>query len=299
MTSPVRNRLAFSAGTVLRPAAAFIVAMLLATSSAHAAAVFNLRANLTNGYYAAGTVTIDTSTGLVTGEDATLFKDSVAVSTFGVPSSQGSFAPGGAAPSYLFSSGGTGGYLFVGAAATSSLVGYGGGELCSVTSTVKCLYSDVFFGGTGVANVTRGVLAPVTDVVKTFNLLGTFANGYNVVGKVTIDTTIGYVLDEEAMLFSNGVLVDSFVLPGDMFNFAPAGLNPSVVVQSVGLDDVLLNLSIPGLSLVGYEGGNLCATATALDCPYSDIFLTAAGLSESDATTASLTLPTRSLPEPA
>lgn len=298
MTCFARISLAFPAGTALRCAAALSAATLLAASSAQAAAVFNLRANLTNGYYAAGTLTIDTATGLVTGEEATLFKDSVAVSTFGAPSDQGGFAPGGGAPSYLFNSAGTGGYVFVGAAATPSLVGYGGGELCSLTSAVKCLYSDVFVGGADVADVSMGVLAPVTDVVKTFNLLGTFANGYNVVGTVTIDTTIGYVLDEEGMLFSKGVLVDSFVLPGGTSTFAPSGLNPSLIIQSLGLDDVLLNLSIPGVSLVGYEGGNLCATTTGLDCAFSDIFLTASGLSESDATTASLNLATRALPEP-
>ena len=287
-----------TAAPALLRRAAVAAAILLVTASAHSALVFNLRANLTDGYYAAGTVTIDTLTGLVTGESATLFKNSLAVSSFGAPTSQGVFAPGSAPPSYLFSSPGTGGYLFVGAAATPSLVGYGGGEMCAVTSAVRCLYGDVFLGGSGVANVYRGVLAPVTDTIKTFKLSGTFANGYNVAGTVTIDTTIGYVLDEEATLFSNGLPFDTFVIPSGTSLFTPGGLNPSLIVQSLGLNDTLLNLAIPGTSLVGYEGGNLCATTTGLDCAFSNIFLTATGTSESDATTASLTLPGGSIPEP-
>ncbi|MEO8938329.1 MAG: hypothetical protein ABI277_15040 [Burkholderiaceae bacterium] len=261
---------------------------LLFAANARADAVFNLRASFGSGYYVAGTVRIDPATGLVTGETSTLYRDGIALSDFGAPGSQGPFAPGGLAASYLFSSAGTNGYLFVGAVPGTSLVGYAGGELCGTAAAIHCAFSDVFSGGVPVANVVQGVLAPVTDTIRIFDLAAVFANGDRLAGTVTIDTTIGFVLDEHATLFSGGVVVDTFYNPLGQSVFAPGGLTPSYLFQSVGSNGVLLNIGTPGGSLIGYGGGNICATGTALNCAFSDIFLSSS--LSSDAVTGQLTL---------
>ena len=217
------------------------------------AAVFNLRASLQNGYYVSGTVAVDAATGVVSAENTTLFRNGVALSTFGGPGSQGPFTPGGGvAPSYLFGSSGSNGYLFVGAVPGTSLVGYGGGELCSLVSAVRCAFSDLFFGGSDIANAVQGALLPVADAIRTFSLTGTFENGYSVTGTVVIDVTAGFVLDQRATLFSNGIVVDEFYNPLSQAVFAPGGgVAPSYLFGSVGAGGVLLNLGVPGTSLVG------------------------------------------------
>ena len=261
------------------------------------ASTFNLRASLENGYFVSGTVSIDPTSGLVTGESSTLYRYGVPLSTFGTPGSQGIFAPGGTvAPSYLFSSAGSNGYLFVGALATPSPIGYTGGELCSLLSTVRCAYSDVFLGGVDIANAVQGVLLPVSDTIRTFTLTATFENGDNLQGTVVIDTTAGFVLDERATLYSHGVVVDDFYAPQSQALFAPGGgITPSYLVPSFGAAGVLFNLGVPGTSLVGYLGGDLCATGNGLTCAYSDIFVTPT--TAYNATAARLVLQ-RSVPEP-
>ena len=242
--------------------------------NAQADAVFNLRAALESGYYVSGTVAVDTANGLVTGESSTLYRNGVALSTFGAPSSQGVFAPGGGiAPSYLFSSAGPGGYLFVGAVPQPSLVGYGGGGLCAITSSVNCAYSDLFRNGSQIANVVQGVLAPAGDTIRVFDLSATFENGDRLSGTVTIDTTIGFVLDSVATLFSGTTVVDTFFNPLVQSPFAPAMLTPSFIETSIGANGVLLNVATPGDSLVNYLGGDLCAVSSP-SCALSDIFLT-------------------------
>lgn len=269
---------------------------LLFATAAHADALYNLRASLENGYYVAGTARIDPVGGTVTGESSTLYRNGVALSTFGTPGSQGVFEPAGLAPSYLFGSAGTGGFLFVGAVPGTTLVGYSGGELCAVASAVRCAFADVFSGGVPLANVVQGVLAAAGDTIRTFDLVAAFANGDRLTGSVTIDTTIGFVLDERATLFSGGVVVDTFFNPLDQNPFPPAGLTPSYLFQSIGANGVLLNIATPGGSLIGYGGGNLCATGTGLDCAFSNIFL--AGGVESDAVNGRLTLAPAAVPEP-
>lgn len=251
-------------------------AAVLTSPSASLAAAFNLRVSLENGYYVSGVVEVDTVAGVVTGESSTLFRNGVALSSFANPTSQGLFAPGGGvAPSYLFASGGTNGYLFVGGLPQTNLAGYGGGEVCALTSVVRCAFSDVFFGSTDIANAVQGVLLPVGNAIRTFSLEGTFENGDNVTGTVVIDTTAGYVLDEHATLYSHGVIVDEYFNPRSQSIFAPGGgVSTSYLLQSIGSAGLLLNLGIPGASLIGYGGGDLCATGNGLTCAFSDIFLT-------------------------
>ena len=277
--------------------AVLVVAATLLGSGPSSASVFNLRASLENGYRVSGTVSIDPATGLVTGETSKLFRDGVPLSTFGTPGSQGIFAPGGAvAPSYLFASGGTNGYTFVGATATTSLIGYAGGELCSVLSTVRCAFSDVFLGGVDIANAVQGVLLPVSDTIRTFTLTASFENGDDLQGTVVIDTTAGFVLDERATLFSHGIVVDEFYAPSSQSIFAPGGgVTPSYLVPSLDAAGVLFNLAIPGSTLVGYLGGDLCATGNGLTCAYSNVFLTPTTVY--NATAGRLVLQ-RSVPEP-
>lgn len=272
-------------------------AAMIASSGAAEAAAFNLRVSLEHGYYLSGTVEIDTVAGTVTGESSTLFRNGVPLSSFASPNSQGLFAPGGGiAPSYLFASSGTNGYTFVGAVPNTNLTGYGGGEVCALTSAIRCAYSDVFFAATDIANAVQGVLLPVGNTIRTFALEGTFANGDNVTGTVVIDTTAGYVLDEHATLYSHGVVVDEFFNPHGQSIFAPGGgVSSSYLLQSLGAGGVLLNLGIPGISLIGYGGGDLCATGNGLTCAYSDIFTTAT--SSSNAVTARLIAPA-AIPEP-
>ena len=274
-----------------------LIALLSVASSSSAAVVFNLRASLEHGYYVAGTVTVDAATGSITGENSTLYRNGVVLSNFTAVTGQGPFAPGGGiAPSYLFPSGGSSGYLFVGAVPGASLVGYSGGELCSALSVVRCAFSDVFLGGTDIANATQGVLLPASDTIETFSLVGTFENGDNLTGTVVVDTTAGYVLDQRATLFSHGVIIDEYFNPQAQSIFAPGGgVTASYLLQSIGAGGILLNLGVPGTSLVGYVGGDLCATGNGLTCAFSNIFLTSTSVS--DAVTARLTRPT-AVPEP-
>lgn len=280
-----------------RLAAMLCAAAFVASPGIAAATTFNLRASIDGGYYVSGTLSIDTATGLVTGESGTLYRNGIALSVFGAPTGQGPFTPGGGiAPSYLFPSFGTNGYLFVGAVPSTSLIGYGGGELCARVAASNCAFSDLFKSGAAVGDVFQGALLPTSDTIETYLLTGTFANGDNVTGTVVIDTTAGYVLDEHATLFSHGVVVDEFFHPLSQSVFAPGGgISPSYLLQSIGRGGVLLNLGVPGTSLVGYPGGDLCATGNGLTCAFSDIFLTST--ISSDAITARLAKPT-AVPEP-
>ena len=278
--------------------AALLLAISLCASEVCADVVFNLRASLANGYNVTGTVSVDVLTGVITNESAALYDHGSLLATFGAPVSQGIFSPGGLAPSYLFGSLAPNNYLFVGSIPATSLVGYGGSELCSTGSTVHCAASDLFLGGAFQANVTQGILAPTSDAITVFDLTGTFANGDNVTGTVTIDTTLGYVLDENASLFSHGVLLSTFTFPNQQGVFAPGGLTPSYLFGSVGTGDFLLNISLPGASLAGYTGGDICAVNTGLNCAFSDIFSPPMFTSESDALTGRLSLPSP-IPEPA
>ena len=160
------------------------------------AAEFNIRATLDNGDYVAGSLIVDPVSGTVVGENATLYRNGTALSTFGVPNSQGPFSVPGLEPSYLFPSQGTNNFLFVGAVPGTSLVGYAGSELCSTSSSVHCATSDLFSSGLFLANVTQGIVARKSDAIVTFALTASFENGTHVSGSVTIDTTVGYVLDE-------------------------------------------------------------------------------------------------------
>ena len=270
---------------------------LLFATTVHADVLYNLRASLENGYYVAGTVRIDPVAGSVTGETSTLYRHGVAMSAFGPPGSQGVFAPAGLTPSYLFSSAGTNGYLFVGAVPGTTLVGYGGGELCAAASAVHCALSDLFLGGAPVANAVQGVLAAAGDTIQIFDLVAAFANGDRLTGSVTIDTTIGFVLDERATLFSGGMVVDTFYNPLGQNLFSPAGLTPSYLFQSIGANGVLLNVATPGGSLIGYGGGDLCATATALNCAFSNIFVGSAPASNAVSGRMTLQRPA-AVPEP-
>lgn len=262
-------------------------------SGAFAAIDFNVRAVLDNGDYLAGTVTIDTASGMVVGENATLFRNGTVLSTFGAPAGQGPFSVPGLAPSYLFPSQGSNDFVFVGAVPGLSLVGYGGSELCSTTSSVHCASSDLFSGGSFLANVTQGIVARASDDIRTFALEASFENGTRVSGSVTIDTTIGYVLDEHAFLYSGTTVLSEFSNPLGQNVFAPGGLNPAYLLQSVGTGGFLLNVAVPGASLVGYGGGLLCAVDTGQGCAFSDIFL---GNVASNALNGSLTI--AAVPEP-
>ena len=266
----------------------FGAAMLLSLAAAsHASTDFNVRAVLDNGDYVAGTVAIDTASGIVVGENATLYRNGAALATFGAPTGQGPFSVPGLAPSYLFPSQGTGGFIFVGAVPGVSLVGYGGSELCSTTSVVHCATSDLFSGASFLANVTQGIVARASNDIRTFALAASFEDGTNVTGTVTVDTTVGYVLDQHAFLYSGATLLSEFSHPGLQSVFAPSGLNPAYLLQSVGSGGYLLNVAVPGTSLVGYGGGLLCAVDTAQGCAFSDTYL---GNTLSLAQTGSLTI---------
>ena len=286
-----------TATRALKRFAGALIALVCVAPSSSAAIVFNLRVSLEHGYYVAGTVTVDGGTGLVTGESSTLYRNGLVLSNFSAATGQGPFAPGGGvAPSYLFSSSGSNGYLFVGALPGTSLVGYAGGELCSQLSVVRCAFTDVFLGGSDIANATQGVLLPATDSIETFSLIGAFENGDNLVGTVVIDTTAGYVLDQRATLFSRGVIIEEYFSPLAQSIFAPGGGGTaSYLFQSSGAGEVSLNLGVPGTSLVGYGGGDLCATGNGLTCAFSDIFLTSA--TSSNAITARL-IRTTAVPAP-
>ena len=276
---------------ITRAACCLVLSSL--ASGASAATDFNVRAVLDNGDYLAGTVAIDSASGTVVGENATLYRNGAVLSTFGAPTGQGPFSVPGLAPSYLFPSVGSNSFLFVGAVPGTSLVGYGGSELCSTSSNVHCATSDLFSSGSFVANVAQGIVARTSDDVRTFALEASFANGTRVFGSVTIDTTIGYVLDEHAFLYSGTTLLSEFSNPGGQNVFAPSGLNPAYLLQSLGTGGYLLNVAVPGASVVGYGGGLLCAVDTARGCAFSDIFL---GDVSSNALTGSLTV--AAVPEP-
>ncbi len=267
--------------------------LLSLATAAQASADFNVRAVLDNGDYVAGTVAIDTTSGIVVGESGTLYRNGAALSTFGAPSGQGPFSVPGLVPSYLFPSQGTGGFLFVGSVPGASLVGYGGSELCSTTGIVHCATSDLFASGAFLANVAQGIVAPAHDDIRTFSLAASFANGTSVTGTVTVDTSVGYVLDEHAFLYSGGTLLSEFSHPGLQSVFAPSGLNPAYLLQSLGSGGYLLNLAVPAASLIGYGGGFLCAVDTGQGCAFSDIFL---GDTASLAQSGSLTI--AAVPEP-
>jgi hypothetical protein len=262
-------------------------------SGAFAATDFNVRAVLDNGDYIAGTVTIDSASGTVVGENATLYRNGAPLSTFGAPTGQGPFSVPGLAPSYLFPSPGSNDFLFVGAVPGTSLVGYAGSELCSTTSSVHCATSDLFSGGLALANVTQGIVARASNDVRTFALEAAFENGTHVSGSVTIDTTIGYVLDEHAFLYAGTTVLSEFSNPIGQNVFALGGLNPAYLLQSLGTGGFLLNVAVPGASVVGYGGGLLCAVDTGQGCAFSDIFL---GDVASNALTGSLTV--AAVPEP-
>ena len=273
--------------------AAYCLVLSSLAAGAHASTDFNVRAVLDNGDYVAGTVTVDTASGAVVGENATLYRNGAVLSTFGAPTGQGPFSVPGLAPSYVFPSQGSNNFLFVGAVPGASLVGYGGSELCSTTSTVHCSTSDLFSSGVFLANVTQGIVARTSDDIRTFALAATFANGTRVSGSVTIDTTVGYVLDEHAFLYAGNTLLSEFSNPLGQNVFAPSGLNPSYLLQSLGTGGFLLNVAVPAASLVGYGGGLLCAVDTGQGCAFSNIFL---GDIASNALTGSLTV--AAVPEP-
>ena len=203
-------------------------------SGAFAATDFNVRAVLDNGDYLAGTVSIDTASGMVVGENATLYRNGAALSTFGAPTGQGPFSVPGLAPSYLFPSQGSNDFVFVGAVPGLSLVGYGGSELCSTTSSVHCATSDLFSGGSFLANVTQGIVARTSDDIRTFALEASFENGTHVSGSVTIDTTIGYVLDEHAFLYSGTTVLSEFSNPLGQNVFAPGRPEPGLLAAEPG-----------------------------------------------------------------
>jgi hypothetical protein len=267
---------------------------LLSVPSAFAD-TFNLYASLDNGSTVTGSVSIDTVNGTVTGGSASLYNRGSLLSTFGVPVAGGVFSIPGFSPSYVIDSAGTNNYLFVAGLPTTSLVNYAGGELCSTSSTVNCAYSDLFQSNLFQGLVVKGILAPVSDTVKTFDLEGSFANGDSITGTVTIDTTLGFVLDGQANLVSGGSLVSTFSAPVGAGLLIFPGLSPAYVIQSNGSNGYLLNIAAAANSLVDYPGGNICAENTGLSCPLSDIFKDNAFVS--NATTGSLTVPS-SVPEP-
>ena len=272
---------------------AAICLVLSSLASGVHAAEFNIRAVLDNGDYVAGSLTVDPVSGTVVGENATLYRNGTALSTFGVPNSQGPFSVPGLEPSYLFPSQGTNNFLFVGAVPGTSLVGYAGSELCSTSSSVHCATSDLFSSGLFLANVTQGIVARTSDDVVTFGLTASFDNGTHVSGSVTIDTTVGYVLDEHAFLYAGATLLSEFSNPSGQSVFAPGGLNPSYLLQSLGTGGYLLNVAVPVTSVVGYGGGLLCAVDTGQGCSFSNVFL---GNVASNALTGSLTI--AAIPEP-
>jgi hypothetical protein len=272
--------------------AAICLGLSSLASGVHAA-VFNVRAVLENGTYVAGTVTVDTASGTVVDENATLSRNGIVLSTFGAPNGQGPFSAPGLEPSYLFPSQGTNNFLFVGSVPGTSLVGYAGSELCSTSSSVHCATSDLFSSGLFLANVTQGIVARTSDDILTFALTASFENGTHVAGSVTIDTTVGYVLDEHAFLYSGTTLLSEFSNPSGQSVFAPSGLNPSYLLQSFGTGGYLLNVAVPVASIVGYGGGLLCAVDTGQGCAFSDVFL---GNVASNALTGSLTI--AAVPEP-
>ena len=268
-----------------------LVLSLLA-SGVHAAE-FNIRAVLDNGDYVAGSLTVDPVGGTLAGENATLYRNGTALSTFGMPNGQGPFSVPGLEPAYLFPSQGTNNFLFVGAVPETSLVGYAGSELCSTSSSVRCATSDLFSSGLFLANVTQGIVASTGDDIKTFALTASFESGTYVSGSVTIDTTVGYVLDEHAFLYAGATLLSEFNNPGSQSVFAPGGLNPSFLLQSFGTGGYLLNVAVPVASAVGYGGGSLCAVDSGQGCAFSNVFF---GNVASNALTGSLTI--AAIPEP-
>jgi hypothetical protein len=275
----------------------------LAVQPSHADTVFNVRANLNDRIYMTGTVTINTTTGVVTAANMTALDDGGTVAILGTVAGQDIFAPGGLAPSYLVNITGSGfaaPYLFNLATPATSLVNYAGGPLCATTAASNCAFSDFYIGGIFQANAYRGFLAPASDAISNFNLTATFDNGDHMLGTVSIDTTRGLVLDENTSLYSGATLLTTFNNPSDDHPYLPTdGSDPAYQIQSRNSSAYLFNLGLATTSVVNYAGGNICGTSAVTNCDYSDFFV-GTGLNPGGVVTSgSLSLPSvATAPEP-
>ena len=265
--------------------------------------LFNVRANLNDRIYMTGTVTINTATGVVTGANMSALDDGGIVAILGNVSGQEIFAPGGIAPSYLVNVTGSGfssPYLFNLATPATSLINYAGGPLCATTAASNCAFSNLYNGGVLLGTAYQGFLAPASDAISNFNLTATFDNGDHMLGIVSIDTTLGLVLDENAALYSGSTLLTTFNNPSDDHAYLPTdGSDPAYQIQSRNSSAYLFNLGLTTTSLVNYAGGNICGTSDGTNCDYSDFYV-GLGLNPGGVVTSgSLSLPSvATAPEP-
>ena len=136
-------------------------ALLLVSVGAHADTItnFNFNSDLTGGYTAQGTVSVDTDTGIIQTSNFTLSQNGVIDATFSSPDySQPVYGV------YLAEfPDSTDGYTYELLLGNASLVGYTGGSVC--TTTAPCLgYPSGFFLPSGnYVGATDGTLAPTPE----------------------------------------------------------------------------------------------------------------------------------------
>ena len=98
--------------------------------------------------------------------------------------------------------------------------------------------------------------AYAADTVVTFNASGTFADGATLSGTITIDTTTGEPTVENLVVSS----------PDSATYTAPNGVDETANYQLIFVSPSgypafpVLQLTVPGSTLVGYSGGPLCST---------------------------------------
>lgn len=100
--------------------------------------------------------------------------------------------------------------------------------------------------------------AVLADTV--FDASGTFGGGGTLTGTVTIDTVTGAVISSSLSTLDTAV--------SGPFIFSSQTISSGYLeIVTVNSSADQLELLIPALDLIGYQGGPLCGTSMPLDCP--------------------------------
>ena len=143
---------------------------LLLSPSAHADTIqsFNFNSDMTGGYTAQGTVSVDEDAGQIIDSDFTLSQNGAVVATFAQPDYSQPFQ-GGFNAEFLDS---TSSYVYELFLPNASLVDYQGGSICTTTALCAYFPSEVFLPDNSLVKAQDGNLAQ-TPEPGSFLLLGT------------------------------------------------------------------------------------------------------------------------------
>ena len=132
--------------------------------------------------------------------------------------------------------------------------------------------------GHPVNSITRAAIclvpsSPASGVYAAeFNIRAVLDNGDYVAGSVTVDPVGGTVVGENATLQCNGTALSTFVVPNSQGPFSMPGLEPAYLFPSQSTNNFLFVGAVPGTSIVGYAGSELCSTGRNVHCATSGLF---------------------------